>query len=862
MLGRLEMGVDECLLAYTELMESVFSDKISNVPMDWSGNIRPQYDSRKLKLAVEDVIERCGHSPTEPLNDGTPRRSKVFVCTTSKNTLQVTRLRSYTVPNENVLPATISEAAMATSAATGYFESVTIGACQFVDGAFGANNPIEEVEEEAADIWCTTSRNLKPLVKCFVSIGTGNPAQVPIDDNLLKFLSKSLVRLATKPESTERRFTARWSNEVKENRFFRFNVEQGLQGVHMTEFQKQSLIKSATHAYLHHSARKVCVRDCILNLIEKEEKTDIDFETTIREYSNRVSRNRVLKTVLSSKLQSHAERPICWVVPFERNPRYVDREVVGKVKRKLFLKNRPDRFAIFGLGGVGKTQISLELAYQTRELYPDCAVFWVPAVDMESIEQAYRTVAEQLMVDISGADADVKRLVQIHLSKPTAGRWLLIFDNADDFDMWTEKGDSTAGHLKKFLPNSDQGAIIFTTRSSKVARYLASTDIIEIPEMEVHKAIHVLRNSLVDKELINDTESTRELLNRLTFLPLAIVQAASFINENSMTIISYVELLDGQEQNAIDLLSEDFEDNGRYKSIRNPVATTWLTSFEQVRKHHPLAADFLCFISCIQEKDVPVALLPPATDIERQKAVGALASYSFVTVKRGGSLLDMHRLVHLATRNWLHSINVLQGWQDYVLRRVSQCFPVVDQGLPRDEWRGIVPHALHLLNRIAKGNVTIERIHMLSLVAWCQTYDGRFREAEPLFHEMIKVINILHGPESSHVISGLNGLGDIALNQGKSRKAIGLFKEILKVTTKIYGADHIMTARAHTQLAGSYRMAEEHGSAELFYKKAIKYYLVALGPGFSETINAIFGLTMVFTSQGKALIIRKRPSLW
>jgi predicted acylesterase/phospholipase RssA len=272
MLGRLEMGVDECLLAYTELMESVFSEKISNVPMDWSGNIRSQYDSRKLKLAVENVIERCGLSPTDPMSDGTPRRSKVFVCTTSKSTLQVTRLRSYTVPNENALPATICEAALATSAATGYFEPVTIGDCQFVDGAFGANNPIEEVEEEAADIWCTTSRDLKPLVKCFVSIGTGNPAQVPVDDNLFKFLSKTLVRMATKPESTERRFTARWSNEIKEKRFFRFNVEQGLQGVHMTEFQKQNLIKSATHAYLHHSSQKVCVRDCILNLTEKEGK--------------------------------------------------------------------------------------------------------------------------------------------------------------------------------------------------------------------------------------------------------------------------------------------------------------------------------------------------------------------------------------------------------------------------------------------------------------------------------------------------------------------------------------------------------------------------------------------------------------
>lgn len=264
------MDVDECIIAYIELMKSIFSEKMNKVPVDWSGNIQSQYDSKKLKKAIENVINRAGLCPTDLMNDGKLRRAKVFVCTTSKDTLQVTRLRSYDVPNETTLPATICEAALATSAATRYFDSVTIGSQQFVDGAFGANNPIEEVEEEAADIWCTASRALKPLVKCFVSVGTGNPARVPIDDNVLKFLSKTLVRMATKPESTERRFMARWSNEIKGKRCFRFNVEQGLQQVHMTEFEKRNVIESATYAYLHHSSQKSNIRDCIKNLSTKE----------------------------------------------------------------------------------------------------------------------------------------------------------------------------------------------------------------------------------------------------------------------------------------------------------------------------------------------------------------------------------------------------------------------------------------------------------------------------------------------------------------------------------------------------------------------------------------------------------------
>lgn len=273
MLGRLEMDIDDCIAAYTELMTSVFDEKLNKVPIGWNGDIRPKFDTMKLKSAVEHVITRAGVAPDAPMDDGTGNRCRTFVCTTAKDTLQVTRLRSYGVPNEDSVQATICEAALATSAATGYFDTAYIGNRAFVDGAFGANNPVEEVEEEAADIWCTSSRELRPLVKCFLTIGTGCPARVPMDDNMMKFVSQTLVRLATKPESTERRFMARWDKQWKENRVFRFNVEQGLQGVHMTDYGKRSLIESATHDYLHHSKQKDRIRECVLNLIGKTGKT-------------------------------------------------------------------------------------------------------------------------------------------------------------------------------------------------------------------------------------------------------------------------------------------------------------------------------------------------------------------------------------------------------------------------------------------------------------------------------------------------------------------------------------------------------------------------------------------------------------
>ena len=65
-----------------------------------------------------------------------------------------------------------------------------------MDGAIGANNPVFEVEDEASNIWCEVSGRIEPLVKCFVSIGTGDPGKYAIQDRSWKFLMESVLSVA------------------------------------------------------------------------------------------------------------------------------------------------------------------------------------------------------------------------------------------------------------------------------------------------------------------------------------------------------------------------------------------------------------------------------------------------------------------------------------------------------------------------------------------------------------------------------------------------------------------------------------------------------------------------------------------
>jgi hypothetical protein len=138
--------------------------------------------------------------------------------------------------------------------------------------------------------------------------------------------------------------------------------------------------------------------------------------------------------------------------------------------------NHPSRqciISIVGMGGMGKTQLSL--AY-VRDCGDDhSSVFWVNAKDETSLR---RDMADLMRViydefaDPSAQSADDEKLkidkVRRWLSEPRNDRWLLIFDNYDDPHLPGIRSP-TGYNIRSFFPTRSQGSIIITSRSTKLA---------------------------------------------------------------------------------------------------------------------------------------------------------------------------------------------------------------------------------------------------------------------------------------------------------------------------------------------------------------------------------------------------------
>jgi len=147
------------------------------------------------------------------------------------------------------LDCKIWEAARATSAAPTFFERIEIGRKQpFIDGGLGRNNPSQVVLDEAKALFGARK------IGCLVSIGTGQTEVISIKQPGLfqQFVPTNVIEalkaITTDCEATHQamlRLFARLPNT-----YFRLNVEQGMQAIDVSEWEKSSYVAAHTTQYM------------------------------------------------------------------------------------------------------------------------------------------------------------------------------------------------------------------------------------------------------------------------------------------------------------------------------------------------------------------------------------------------------------------------------------------------------------------------------------------------------------------------------------------------------------------------------------------------------------------------------------
>jgi ATP/maltotriose-dependent transcriptional regulator MalT len=162
---------------------------------------------------------------------------------------------------------------------------------------------------------------------------------------------------------------------------------------------------------------------------------------------------------------------------FPEAVQFVAREKeLSKIHALLQDHNSRSCIVLHGLGGIGKTQLAITYARRHKEKYT--AIFWLNANDEDSLKLSFRDIAQKalsyhpstsalLSVDQDKDLDQVVYAVKAWLDLQENSRWLMIYDNYDNPKI-PGNPERSAVDIRQFLPQSDHGSIIITTRSSQV----------------------------------------------------------------------------------------------------------------------------------------------------------------------------------------------------------------------------------------------------------------------------------------------------------------------------------------------------------------------------------------------------------
>jgi tetratricopeptide (TPR) repeat protein len=330
---------------------------------------------------------------------------------------------------------------------------------------------------------------------------------------------------------------------------------------------------------------------------------------------------------------------------------------------------------------------------------------------------------------------------------------------------------------------------------------------------------------------------------------LAIAQASAYIIENGISLSAYLALLQEQEQDAVELLSEDFRDPGRYKDIQNPVITTWLISFKQIQLQDPLAADYLSFMACVDPRNIPKSLLPqPGSKKQFTDALGLLNAYSFTNGQDVD--INMHRLVHIATRNWLRKNALFTHWIQRVSDHMQNVFPD-NNHTQRRRWREYLPHALALVRDKVFVSQENNYLGLTKNVADCLASDGRYQEAELLYMKLMKINQEKAGTTHPSTLNSMANLASTYRNQGRWNEAEKLEVQVMETRKTVLGAKHPSTLTSMANLASTYRNQGRWNEAEKLEVQVVETRKTVLGAEHPSTLTSMANLASTYSNQGR-----------
>ena len=532
--------------------------------------------------------------------------------------------------------------------------------------------------------------------------------------------------------------------------------------------------------------------------------------------------------------------------------------------------------ALYGLGGVGKTQLALEYAHRFMADYD--LVWWVPSERAEETSGALADLARKMGLKVGDNVAEAAEAALEELRRDTTPHWLLIFDNADD-----------PKQLEPYLPTGS-GHVLITSRNQA---WTHSAEPLEVDVFTREESVgHLLRHV---PEL--DVADAKRVADALGHLPLAVEQASAWLEQTGMPARVYVDQLNTQSTRILAL--------NQPPDYPMPVVATWNLSFERLKQRSPAAVRLLqlcAFFSpgpismdLLYSDEMNESLLPFDESLSEKLMLGRvirdISRFALVKVDQGSNSLQIHRLVQAVIRSQMtdeeqiearHEVHkILTGarprqgetddpanWSTYDIiwphlgpSVAEECDDPRTRQLLIDwvryQWKhGEFESCLALARRLETlwrhqlGPDDPQTLYLQFHIANALRSQGQFSDARDLDTYVLERQREVLGPDHPHALITANGLG-------ADLRALGDFQESLAADQATYesfkeqfGEDYPRTLLAAHNLGCSLRLVGDCFTARRLDEETLDRQRQVLGREHPSTLQSVASLALDLRAAG------------
>ncbi|OAL53551.1 TPR-like protein [Pyrenochaeta sp. DS3sAY3a] len=487
--------------------------------------------------------------------------------------------------------------------------------------------------------------------------------------------------------------------------------------------------------------------------------------------------------------------------------------------------SRRKQLVITGLGGMGKSEVCLQVANTLRKDF--WGVFWVDVGSDTTAKNGFLAIAKALGSFAASIEDSLLALAS------TQRRWLLILDNADDPEL----------DYSRYFPSGIEGTVLLTSRVPQCSQYSAVLAE-SLGALDVQHSVQLLLKAarVPEDQWQGCDKQAQDIVHLLGSHTLALIQAGAYIAEGYCSLDQYIAKYQRQRKRLLE--HYPIQEQSRYRDVY----ATFEASAEVLNRDEAGrdALELLEILASLSSSVFPLQLfadaweqatrvLKPITewtelgelgrwhalqlpgfvdgkadewdDYRLKKASALLASLSLVTRNSTGGIdgLSMHPLTHVWARDRLRTQRRQQAWVS------AGCTLALSRGRS-EPWhpceRELLPHVQSLLASTVETVLTLgSRQEMLTVLVHCGWILDDMREdvrLEALLLEIYEQLQIAPEVPSEEHVAIWDLAGANVMHMGHTGQAVALLKHVVKVRESTLAESHLS------------RLMSQHGLAEAY----------------------------------------------